>query len=190
MAFRAATTEPPAARVETIHLENVRAVRADREQELEQHLVRRVPFRVGGAAVLRANLAELARPVREQERSGLVLERGVGRALRRVVAHAGEPTLRELILAAGIHAERVAVASLLPAAAPHQLGAPDETAVDRAPQRPIPERRIDAVDARREVGAYVVVAVRDRRAEVEVRALRDVTIAAQPSHVSEIAALV
>ena len=51
-----------------IDLERMRAVRADRELELEQELVRRRADRVVGAPVLPAHLAELARPVRQDRR--------------------------------------------------------------------------------------------------------------------------
>src|SRR3954452_20909105 len=48
--------------------ERVRAVRPDRELELEQELIGRIRLRVAGAAVLTANLAELARPVAQRQR--------------------------------------------------------------------------------------------------------------------------
>src|SRR5436853_6962051 len=52
----------------------VSAMRADRELKLEQKLVRVLPDRIVGPAVLRTDLAELARPVREHERGAGVDE--------------------------------------------------------------------------------------------------------------------
>src|SRR5262245_14400727 len=57
--------------------ERVRAVRADREQELEQDLVGVDALGVGRAAELAADLAELARPVGQERRSALVALRGI-----------------------------------------------------------------------------------------------------------------
>src|SRR4051812_10610111 len=67
-------------------LEHVRAVRADCEKKLEQKLVRRDVLRVPRPPILAADLAELARPVGQQERGALVRQRRVRRALRAVVA--------------------------------------------------------------------------------------------------------
>src|SRR5690348_14584590 len=67
-------------------LENMRAVRADGKEELEQQLVALYAFRVRGAAVLRADLAELAGPEGEQQRAALVPQRRVDGAIGEVVA--------------------------------------------------------------------------------------------------------
>src|SRR5258708_3551818 len=79
-------------------LERMRTVRTDGELELKQQLVGRGTQRVVGAAVLRAHLAELARPVGEDRRSARVDRRRVIRPGAAVVAGAGEPPPRELIV--------------------------------------------------------------------------------------------
>src|SRR5204863_6310718 len=75
----------------------VSAMRADRELKLEQQLVRVLPDRIVGPAVLRADLAELARPVRDHERSAGVDERRVVGVTASVEARTREPAARELI---------------------------------------------------------------------------------------------
>src|SRR5690349_20235753 len=87
-------------------LEGVRAMRAYREQQLEQQLISDDTFRVGGTTILPADLTELARPVREQQRAALVFLQRIDGPLRPVPARAGKPSLRELILAAGVIPER------------------------------------------------------------------------------------
>src|SRR5207253_10004911 len=98
------------------------------------------------------------------ERSALVAQKRIGGAIRKIVPGAGEPALRELIFAACIRAKGVCGGRLLIAPAPEQLGASDEPAVDRPPERPVSQRRIDPVDPRREVGTSIGMAVCDRGA--------------------------
>src|SRR2546423_13362122 len=81
----------------------MRSVRADRELELKQQLVGAVDERVIRAPVLRTHLAELARPVGDDERRAGVGERGVRRATGTIVPDAAEPAAAELIIARGVH---------------------------------------------------------------------------------------
>src|SRR6266849_9096675 len=67
-------------------LERVRPVRPDRELELEQELVRRWPDRVLRPAVLPAHLAELARPVRQDERLAGIQQRRIVGVVRPVIS--------------------------------------------------------------------------------------------------------
>src|SRR5207302_1406457 len=55
----------------------MRAVRADGELELKQEFVRSGAERVVGAPVLPANLAELARPVREDQRPARIEQQSI-----------------------------------------------------------------------------------------------------------------
>src|SRR5947209_19922952 len=82
----------------------MRPVRTDGKLELEQQLVRRRSERIVGASELRANLAELARPVGDDERSAGVRQRCVVGAVAAVVARAGEPSPPDLIVAGYIEA--------------------------------------------------------------------------------------
>ena len=75
----------------------MRAVRSQREQELEQELVRGVSLGVLGAAELPSNLAELARPVGQDHRGGVVMRIGIARPLRPIKARSPKPAARELI---------------------------------------------------------------------------------------------
>src|SRR4051794_14259936 len=102
------------------------SVSSDREQELEQHLVRRDPFGVLRVAVLTTDLAELARPVGQDERASLVDQARVVCPIGVVVTDAREPSLSELVFAARIHAEGGYVAGRFAAAAPDQLGAAED----------------------------------------------------------------
>src|SRR6185295_3516200 len=80
------------------HLERVRAVRPDGELELEQELVGGRSECVVGAPVLAADLAELAWPERQEQRPAVVEQRGIVGVIGTVVAGAGEPAPRELII--------------------------------------------------------------------------------------------
>src|SRR5437763_16651494 len=82
-----------------IPLERVRAVRADGKLELEQQLVGDRPFRVVRAAVLSADLAEFAGPVRQDSRPAPVEGRGRVSPIRPIVTAADEPAPRKLIVA-------------------------------------------------------------------------------------------
>jgi hypothetical protein len=57
--------------------ELVRTVRTDRELKLKQELVRELVSRVFGPPVLPADLAELARPVRQQQRLARIAQRPI-----------------------------------------------------------------------------------------------------------------
>src|SRR4051812_2488002 len=121
----------------------MRAVRADREIELEQQLVGDDAFRVVGASHLTADLAELTRPVREKQGPAVVVQRAIRHAPGMVEARARIPAPRELILAKAVVAERVrASAQGQILTAPDELRAKVQTLVDRALQRPVPVRRI------------------------------------------------
>src|SRR5262249_4694661 len=85
--------------------EDVRAVRANSEVELEQELVRADAFRVVGQPVLAANLTEFARPERDEERSAVVDQRCVERTARAIVATAKIPAARELIFGKAVPPE-------------------------------------------------------------------------------------
>src|SRR5204862_6660342 len=124
---------------EPLYLKRVRAVRADREQELEQELVGGHPFGVLSAAILAADLTELAGPVGQERRPAGVPERRIDTPLRPVIAAAGEPPPGELVFATRIHAECGRVGNRLLAIAPEQLGSADDAVVNRPPERPIPD---------------------------------------------------
>src|SRR5262245_66518481 len=101
------------------------AMGADREKELEQELVGGRQVALVRATVLAADLAELAGPPGEQQGGALVLEARILRALGPVVARAGEPAARELVLrraepAEGVCGRRLGLAL---ASAPDELGA-------------------------------------------------------------------
>src|ERR1019366_4460497 len=86
----------------------MRTVRADGELELKQELVRtRHERRAGGVvgpAILRTHLAELARPVRDDERPARVHQRCIVGVRRPVETNAGEPAPSNLIVAGDIYA--------------------------------------------------------------------------------------
>src|SRR4029077_10294211 len=95
--------------------ERVCAMRANREEELKQGLVGSHPFRVVGVPVLATNLAELARPVGQDQRRPLDNEARAVRAIRVVVSDAAKPASSKLIVTADVHPERGDVSRRLPA---------------------------------------------------------------------------
>src|SRR5262245_15042213 len=80
-------------------LERMRAMRTDVELHLEQELVGDRSFGVVGVTVLTANLAELARPVRQRERLAEVMLRRIVGTFRPIEPDAGEPAPAQLIVA-------------------------------------------------------------------------------------------
>ena len=173
------------------------AVRADRELELEQELVRRLAFGVVRAPVLAADLAELARPVGQRAAS-----RRCRAATRRRRART-DRSGRRRTSAARTDSRPTRRSRTRPAGRPAARGgsrsssdAPDERAVDRPPQRPPPQGGVDAEERRREPCRITssttpggVVPVRVRDAEVDVGRLGEVLVAAQMADVAEVAAL-
>src|ERR1700752_1907736 len=101
------------------------AVSADGEQELEQELVGGLAEREVGAPVLPADQAELGGLVSEEKGSAGVVQRVHGRQRRAIVAEAGEPAPRELVVAGDLHPEGLLQAVRLGSAAP------DKHAADR-----------------------------------------------------------
>src|SRR5260221_5356441 len=169
-------------------LESVGAVRADGEEELEQELVGGAPFPETGVAVLGADLAELARPIGEDEGAALVGEGGVLRAVREVVARAREPPPPELVFEIAIAAEGIGGLHEVLPPAPGELGAREEMRVDGPPERPVAERAVEAEEAGRGIGGHPIVAVGHGAAQVHVGGLRDVLIRAEMADVGQIAA--
>src|SRR3954471_9461902 len=84
----------------------MRPVRTDRKLKLKQQLVRRRRNRrcglVSGAAVLRPDLAELARPIGDGEGPARIGEGRVGRVCRAFETEAGEPPSAHLIVAGDV----------------------------------------------------------------------------------------
>src|SRR5204862_5928364 len=96
----------------------MRPMRADRTLDLEEEFVGRIGSRVVGAPVLAADLTELARPVRQDERPSAIDEQGIVSVFRSVVARPGEPSPRELIVARDEESGGIAAAGRLIATAP------------------------------------------------------------------------
>src|SRR5215471_12309531 len=107
----------------------MRPVRANGKLELKEKLVGRRADGPVRPAILPADLTELARPVRENERAARVAQRRVVCTLRPVEADAGEPAARELVIGGRVEAVRVLEAVQLIAAAPDHLGAGGERAI-------------------------------------------------------------
>src|SRR5437879_12788626 len=80
----------------------MRAMRPHRKLELEQKLVRGQAVSITGTPELSANLAELARPVGQNQRSAGVDQLGVVEAAGTIEAAAQEPSPRELVIRGNI----------------------------------------------------------------------------------------
>src|SRR5215211_484989 len=122
----------------------MRAVRADGKQELEQQLVGGRVTAETNAAVLAADLTELAWPVGQHQCSATVAHVRIVCAIRIVVTRAGEPAATELVVARHVVAERALDRARLLAAAPDQLRSSDYGLVNRPLQRPPAQTRVDS----------------------------------------------
>src|SRR5262245_23264976 len=119
-------------------------MRANGEIELKEQFVGVHLFSEPRPAVLRPNLAELGGPERHEHRRTGVREGSVEWACRAIEAGARIPAARELILPEAVHPERrrVADGEVLPA--PDELRSQIQTLINRAAQRAIAERRVEA----------------------------------------------
>src|SRR5262245_49728810 len=109
----------------------MRSMRTDRKLKLEQEFICHVVSRIPGAPQLPPYLAELARPIRQDEGCALVAQRRVRRTIGTVAPCSDEPAPPELVVAGHVETRRVLKSGRLIAAAPDDLGPPDERAVDR-----------------------------------------------------------
>src|SRR3990172_2552886 len=125
-------------------LEDVGAMGADGEQQLEEDLVPGLPHRRSGPPELAADLTELAGPVGEGQGVALVEAPRLVGLLRAVVADSGEPASGGLVLRRRVHAEAVMPVVLLLEPAPDQLGAGQKATVDGAPEGAVAEGDVDA----------------------------------------------
>src|SRR5947207_7552509 len=111
-------------------LERMRPVRADRELELEQQFVCRWSIAVRRPPILAAHLAELARPVGQQDRLSGIEDRRVLGPVRAIEADPGEPPASELVITGDVEAAGRLPATGLIAPAPDDLAAADERPVN------------------------------------------------------------
>src|SRR5262245_6795591 len=178
---------------------------AHRKNKLKQDFVGGQPLAVAIAAELKANLAELARPVGQlRGASGVTEEPGAERvarvslrtrrkaraALRPVEASADEPATSELIVAGDVEAEWLDDRDriLCNGARPDQLRARHKRAIDRPLQRLPPQRGVEAIELIPSV-AERATSTRERSAKIEVCRFRNIAIGAQMSDGRKIAPL-
>ncbi len=100
----------------------MRAVRTDGKLDLKQQLVGRRRIGVVGSPVLAPDLAELARPERQRQRTTLIAKIGSVRPVRAIDARAGVPPPRKLIIARHVEPRGVLPAVELLAPYYEQLG--------------------------------------------------------------------
>src|SRR5882672_9659163 len=112
----------------------MRPVRADTELKLKQQLVGVAQACITPVAVLRANLAELARPVRQDNGLLRVLSLRADQPVRFIDSHPSEPAPSELVFPGSVIAEHLAQTERLLAVVPHQLGTGNEGVIDRPRQ--------------------------------------------------------
>src|ERR1700737_3946387 len=177
-------------------LEGVRAVRPDRELELEKQLVGDGPARVIRAPVLTGHRAELARPVGQDHRLAFVEQQRVVCMIRSIVARTSKPAAPELVIARDVIPESPLQTVWLLTMAPNQFGPADEGAIDGPPQRLVSDRGIDAVESGGEAPEVNIIHDPRRvvrmgvgRAEVQVGAFGDVLIETEMPQIRQIAAL-
>src|ERR1019366_419730 len=118
--------------------------------------------RIIGKTILSPNLAEFARPVRQDRRTALIRKVGLTRPVRPVITSAHEPTPVKLVLSRRIHTKGTLLERRLLALAPDELAASHERVVNGAPQRLPAHGGIHAVQAGDEIRPQFVVAARIR----------------------------
>src|SRR5260370_14668105 len=91
--------------------------------------------RVIRKTILSPNLAEFARPVRQDCGTALIRQVGVARPIRPIIASPQKPPPVKLVLSRRVHTEGALLQRRLLALAPDELAASHERVVDGAPQR-------------------------------------------------------
>src|SRR6266851_7549110 len=171
-------------------LERMSAVRAHHKKELEKNFIgiRKISGtgRQMSEAVLTTDLAELARPIRQDTGKAGIGQTGVGGVAAAVEASADGPAAIHAVFRGGVHAEsmlRLETSwygrSELVARAPEQLGTEQEGIVDGAAERPPADGRVSAIQIGQEIRAEVVVAACVGDAEIEVGGFREIPIGAE-----------
>src|SRR6266700_37159 len=154
-------------------------------------------LRIARKPVLSADLGELAWPVGQNQGAAFVIQPGIKRAIRVVYARAHKPPPGKLVIGRGIKAEgalepckRIDRAGdgraggkrrlvLLP---PDKLAAQIKRLVDGPPHRLPAIHSVDAVEVRNKIAAEQIMPARIGNAEIKIRILRQVFIAAQVPH--------
>src|SRR6266481_8326837 len=171
-------------------LERVSAVRAHHKKELKKNFIGIGEIsRTGGQmteAVLPTDLAELARPIRQDTGKAGIRQTGIGGVATAVEASADGPAAIDAVFRVGVHAKSMLRLKKsrdrkreLVTRAPEELGAEQEGIVDSAAQRLPAECRVSAIQISQKVRAVVVVAARVGHAEIEVGGFGQVAIGAQ-----------
>src|SRR5216684_3508420 len=178
-------------------LERVSAVRAHHKKKLKKNFIgiRKISGtgRQMSEAVLTTDLAELARPIRQDTGKAGIRQTGVGGVAAAVEASADGPAAIDAVFRGGIHAKSVLRletgwhgGSELVARAPEQLGTEQEGFVDSAAERLPAERRVSAIQigekSRRIEGradASIVVTAGIGDAEIEVGGFGQIAIGAE-----------
>src|SRR5436309_2277850 len=167
----------------------MRAVRSEREDQLYKQFMSIDVIAIVREAVLSAQLAELAWPIREHNRTAFVGESSIPAAVGVIVASTQKPAAPQLIIRRSIVSESFLSRGQLLAIAPDELAAADEGVVNRAAQRLPAQRGIDSVELGKKVRAQIIVAACVRNAQIQVRRFIDIAITAQMGDGAHIAAL-
>src|SRR5712691_167472 len=171
-------------------LERMSDVRAHHKKELEKNFIgiRKISGtgRQMSEAVLTTDLAELARPIRQDTGKAGIRQTGVGGVAAAVEASADGPTAIDAVFRGGVHAKSMLRletswygGSELVARAPEQLGTEQEGIVDGAAERPPADGRVSAIQIGQEIRAEVVVAACVGDAEIEVGGFREIPVGAE-----------
>src|SRR5262245_16192923 len=115
-------------------LKRMRPVRADTELKLEQQLVRITKALIAAMAILRPNLAELARPVGDENRLLCVRVLRADQPVCPVDSYSAEPAPRELVFGRSVKTESLAQCERLLAMVPDHFGAAKKGAINGAAQ--------------------------------------------------------
>src|SRR6266436_330294 len=187
-------------------LERVSAVRAHHKKELKKNFIGIGEIsRTGGQmteAVLPTDLAELARPIRQNTGKAGIRQTGIGGVATAVEASADGPAAIHAVFRGGVHAKSMLrlekirdCGRELVTRAPEKLGTEQEGFVDSAAERLPAERRVSAIQigekSRRIEGradASIVVTACVGDAEIEVGGFREVAIGAEVADVDDVLA--
>src|SRR5260370_18169074 len=170
-------------------LERMSAVRAHHKKELEKNFIgiRKISGtgRQMSEAVLTTDLAELARPIRQDTGKAGIRQTADGGVAAAVEASADGPTTSDAGFRGGVHAKSMLrlekirdCGRELVTRAPEQLGTEQAGFVDSAAERPAADGRVSAIQVSQEIRAEVVVAPSVGDAEIEGGGFRGIAIGA------------
>src|SRR5262245_23206372 len=152
------------------------AVGADGKLQLDEGLVGLDALGVAAAAVLAADLGELARPEGQRNRFAPVARVVVSGAVGELVAQTAEPAARDLIVPRDVEARPLLNRPFLLAPRAEVLAPQDERSIRPAAQRLPPIDEVRVAELRRRVGRHPVEAAAVAHADLQIVVVSEVPV--------------